>query len=491
MTSKETSPKSGHLHQAVLGLRWIGLSRIVLQASTWLLTILSVRFLLPADYGLVALSGLVTVLTTLILEGGMTAALVHKRPDSREVLATVATFLLIASSVTAVGLCFIAPTMAHFFHQPRLTEVLRASSLQLPLTALCIVPNAMLLMGLRFRELAITQASIGITQGLVTVVMAWQGFGYWALVVSTLLGLVGRAALLHWYARPPMAMCTSYSLLRPYMATSRHLIPQKITWFAIQEFDTFLIGRTLGAAPLGVYSTAKTLSHTLLDRIAEIVNQVSMPTFSAKVADRGAWLSGFKQMLALAACVTFPVFWGLAAIGPTILPLLLGQRWANAAIPFSLFCLIMPLRVSYSISDAVLVGSGYTGLSFGNVLVWALVVGPLLYIASQISVVAMAGAWAVGFPLVYLASTWRIARKLQIGWLDILGPPAVPALVAAAMWLLINGFASACEGRLPLLVLAPLEVLLGGVVYIAGLWLFCRARLLMLIGIAARVLGLA
>src|SRR5688572_28408780 len=351
------------LQTAVRGVRWIAASRIVIQASTWLLTILAIRFLQPSDYGLVAIAGLFTVLTTLTLEGGLTAALVHEKPAEPRVYASVSTLLFLAGSAVTLVLCAVAPLAADLFDQPALTNVLRFASLQFPLAALTVVPNALLLGAMRFRALAMTQATVGVSQGLATVLLAYWGYGYWALIWATIAAAFAKLLLMTALTRPPLRFTLDRVALRPYLAVARNIVPQRMTWFAVQELDTFLIGRALGAARLGAYSTAKTLSHTLLDRIGEIVNQVSQPMFAAKRHDPAAWASGFAKVQWFYSSVTFPICWGLAAVAPLLLPLLLGAHWQAAIVPFVLFCMVMPFRVGYALNDAILNASGHSALS--------------------------------------------------------------------------------------------------------------------------------
>lgn len=481
--------KPGVFHTAVFGMRWIAASKIMVQASTWLLTILSVRLLRPSDYGIVSMAGLITVFLNLVLEGGVGVSIVQKREHSREVLGSLVSALLSIATAVAAALCLAAGLFADFFSEPALRNVLRVASLQFPLTALIVVPSSLLVKDMRFKELAIAQTAAAVAQGVATVALAYAGFAYWALVYSSLLGLLVRFSLLAWYARPPFVLRCEWRRLGPYASSGRVLIGQRILWFFVEETDRFLVAKSSGTGSVGAYSVAKTLSHTFLDRLAEIVNQVSLPAFAAKQGDAAASNRGLVQLQSLAATVAFPVFWGLAAIAPTVLPLVLGPRWEGAVWPFSLFCLILPLRVWYSLIDTAVVAGGRNSLALGNVLIWVAVLVPMFAVAVSYGIVAVAAAWAIGFPIVYLIVSRRIAAAVGLRWVEMLQPTWGAALCAAPMAIMVIVIGRGLEHVLAPVSLIATQIAVGVITYCGAMWLVDRARLLQITHLGLRLLG--
>ena len=146
------------LDSAMHGLRWIGTARIFAQLVTWGLTAFTVRLLEPRDYGIVATSGLFTVLAGLLLDGGLSVVLITQREISPRVEGAAITGVLLVSAVLFAVIVAIAPLGGSFFHNIAVVNVLRVSALQLPLTALTVVPSALLARQLQFRELALAQS---------------------------------------------------------------------------------------------------------------------------------------------------------------------------------------------------------------------------------------------------------------------------------------------------------------------------------------------
>jgi teichuronic acid exporter len=265
---------------AVSGLRWIGSARILTQAITFGMTLLTVRLLQPHDYGLVATAGLFTVFANLLLDGGLSLVLVSEHGLSmRQYGAAFSWVMLVAIGLGAVVVA-IAPLAAAFFRTPALLRVLQVSALQLPLWALLVVPQALLAKEMRFRETALSQLIASIVQASATLLMAYGGAAYWALIFGTMIGMATRAAAQWLYLHERPTPNFTFGPLMPLLRKCAHMLGQRIVYFFTSDFDTMALGRLAGPAALGSYSLAKTLAHTALDQLAGVINQVSVPVFA-------------------------------------------------------------------------------------------------------------------------------------------------------------------------------------------------------------------
>jgi O-antigen/teichoic acid export membrane protein len=319
---------------------------------------------------------------------------------------------------------------------------------------------------MRFKPLGIASALAGVGGSLITLVLALNDFGVWALVLGGL-GLAGIKTLsLNLSAGRPVGFSLRISHLRSYLPFSANLIAQRIVWFYVEQIDRLIIGKALGAAPLGSYSVARQLSHMPLDRTAEIVNQVTLPSFSAVQSEKERWHSALQKLVRLASAVSYPLFFGMAAVAPVALPLLLGERWQGAVWPFVLFCLALPLRTAHSLLATVLFALGRADVSLKIVLIWALVLSPLFVLGVFFGVTGVAAAWAVGFPLVYLLGVRAVAQSLSIPTEGLWAPMFAPALSATGCVAVVFLVYALCDGRFPPTVTLALEISAGALTYV-------------------------
>jgi teichuronic acid exporter len=447
------------------GLRWIGTARVFTQLITWGLTIVTVRLLEPRDYGILATSGLFTILAMQLMDGGLSAVLVSRRDLSIQTQGAAVTAVLLLSLALAGLIVAVAPLGARLFNNMALVNVLRVASLYLPLSAIAVVPTALLSRALKFRELALAQAGASLLQGLATLGLAWSGAEYWSLIAGTLLGSAVRAAVL-WASlseRPTPSF--RFAALRYLWRSGSQLVAQRLLYFVAQDFDTFMLGRLYGAGALGSYSLAKTLAHSALDQLSGVVNQVSTPAFAAQAGNERAQLNGFLLLISTVSTLVFPFFWLGCVLSQAALPLVFSNRWAPMIIPFMAFMFVLPIRSVFTLVDVAVVGTGRISTTFRNMQIWALVMMPLIFFTAHLGVNWTAASWSFGFPIVFLVSMARIAHALQVGLWQLLRPMRAPMLCSLASAIAVEVAVAQVKPFLPLAAQLSLGVLLGTVCY--------------------------
>ena len=460
-----SAPQGRHLDAVVHGLRWIGAARLFAQLVTWGLTIVTVRLLEPRDYGIVATCGLFTIFAMQLMDGGLSAVLVSRRSLSVRTHGAAVSAVLLLSVTLAAAIVAIAPLGARLFNNAALINVLRVASLFLPLSALAVVPSALLSKELRFRELALAQAGSSVLQGVVTLALAWSGVAYWSLIAGTLFGAAVRACFLWMSLNDRPTPNFDFALLHSLWGSSSQLLAQRLLYFVAQDFDIFMLGRLGGTAVLGSYSLAKTLSHSALDQLGAIANQVSTPAFAAQAGDDRAQTNGVLLIVSTASALVFPLFWLGCVLSQAALPLVFSNRWTPMIIPFMAFTFALPFRTVFTLLDFAVVGTGRIATTFRNMLTWALVMMPLIFVTAHFGMNWTAGSWCVGFPIVFLLSMKRIARAFRIGLLQLLKPMRAPLLCSLASALIVEIALVQAKSFLPLAMQLAVGVALGVICY--------------------------
>jgi teichuronic acid exporter len=396
-------------------------------------TIYVMRILQPHDYGLQAMGGLITILASMLLDAGLSAAFVQRRDVTRPVYESANLAFLLSSLAAIVVIQFVAVPASRFFEEPELKAILRVSSLQFVIGAVGVVPYCQLTNKLMFRELAMGNAVSGVGASILTLALAMNGAGVWSLVFGVLAGSLIRTVMFLWYAGDFMGLSTHLSVLRSYMSFSLNVLGQRLAWFWVEQLDQLIIGKLLGAGPTGSYSVARNLSHIPLERTADIINQISLPSFAVVQDETARWQAALRKLVRIASVVAFPLFWGMAAVAPTAIPWLLGDSWQPTVIPFILFSLILPLRTVHSLSTTVLLALGRADLSLRGVLLWAALLSPMFLVGAKLDGInGVAAAWAIGFPLVYLIHAWLATRTLKVPAGLFIVPMLAPMAAAAA-----------------------------------------------------------
>ena len=136
-----------------------------------------------------------------LLNAELGAAIVQRRDLTPGHVGAVFWLSLAAGIGLAGGLWAAAGPIAVLMREPRLVGVLRPLALMVPVHALLVVPRALLQRSMRFKRLAATEVGAEVVLGVVTIGLAYRGYGVWSLVTGLFARHVARAILL-WCVRP-------------------------------------------------------------------------------------------------------------------------------------------------------------------------------------------------------------------------------------------------------------------------------------------------
>src|SRR5690348_17005185 len=180
----------------ISALRWTVVSRMIMQLITWSSTIIAVRLLTPADYGIVAVATVFSNYLELLGEAGLGSALVQRQVRDRPTLRAVFSVLLAVSIVLAGVVFSIAPLVGAAFKEPDAVPVMRLVALAFVSLPFLTISDSVLRMDLRFKELGIANIAGAITNAVSVVVLALASAGPYALVGSYLLGLIAQVVVM-------------------------------------------------------------------------------------------------------------------------------------------------------------------------------------------------------------------------------------------------------------------------------------------------------
>ena len=274
-------------------------------------------------------------LTGLFIDAGFGAALIQKREIDDDDVGSVF-WLNVAVGVVAMAVTLlVAPWVANFFHTPELTAVLQVTSILVMINALAVVPTSLLNRQMGWRPIAITQA-IGIfVGGVISVVAAMMGAGYWSIVIQNILiGLVTLIGLLLVTGVPPVR--ASWQRIRELWAFTWGLMGSRTLRYVNDNIDNVLVGRYLGTADLAFYALAFRLLKLPVRLLGALVNQVSLPAFSRMQDDKARMRRWFLVSTQTMATGTYPFLMLGILLTPYLIPLLFGPKWEPAVVPTQL-----------------------------------------------------------------------------------------------------------------------------------------------------------
>lgn len=421
--------------QVLSGLKWAAGARLLGQIVTWGITIVVMRLLTPGDYGLLSLATIFVAFIGIVAEIGLSAGVIQSREIETDQLRAIFGAVIAMSMILCLLLVLVlAPAAARYFSEPRLELVMQVLALQFLPNAFTVLPTALLERDLKFRGRSIVDLLSTIVGSLLTLGLAYAGFGVWALVWGTLAAAVFRALGLNcvrpFIRTPSFALSKAGHLFR----FSRDVVLTRLLWFLYSQSDAFIAGKILGTHSLGLYSVSMHIASLPVQRASAIINQVAFAAFAR--ANRESGRVDFHTLSSVRALsfFAFPVLWGMSSVAPEFVSVVLGKKWEPAIPAFLLLCLVMPLRMLSPVLHSALQGIGRADVSLRNTALAAVVMPITFYIGCQFDLLGLALAWVLAFPLVFFTTLVRSLPHLQIKVRALLAAMAAPALISAVMY---------------------------------------------------------
>jgi len=454
--------------KVVTGLGWIAGANFLGQMITWAITIVVMRILSPADYGLLAMSSVFVAFLTMMASAGLGPAIVQASEIS-DVKLRKLFGLIIALNLSLFFLLFsTAPLIANFFDESRLVNIVRVLSLQFVILSFAVIPESLLGRELNFKMRAMVDLFSNVTGGLLTLMLALAGYGVWSLVAGTMLSVVVRTIGVNVFA--PYIRWPDWSLrgTGALIAFGGNVTASRILWFFYSQADMFIAGKLLGKEALGFYSVAMHLASLPVQKISGILNQVAFPAFSQIKDDPNLVATHVLKAVRILSFFSFPVLWGVSSVAPELVRLLLGANWEPAILPLQVLPAIMPLRMISNFLPSAVDSVGRPDISMKNLVVASIVLPVAFFVGSHWGVQGLCFAWLIGFPLVFISNLVRVLPALSLRLNQLIGAMAPPAFASAVMYGSIVGIRHAIATETGIAWRLGILVFVGIVIYGIG-----------------------
>ena len=324
--------------KAASGMVWTALQKYSKMIIQFISGIILARLLTPHDYGCIGMLSIFMVLAEAFIDGGFGSALIQKKQPTLEDYSTIFFWNLIMSVLLYCVLYFSAPAIARFYNIPLLCNVLRVQGIILFIYAFNIVQRNQLRKNLNFKVLSIVTITTSITSLVVTIFMAYKGFGVWALVVQNIITAAIPALVFWFYIKWRPIWTFSWKSFRELFSFGFYMfLTHLINQFG-QQIQGLLIGRFYNASTMGYYSKAHGTEKLASSSISQIMTQVTYPLYAEVQNDMAALANMIKRLTMTLAYITFPLMFILLLCAKPIFVLLYSERWIESVPYFQVLC---------------------------------------------------------------------------------------------------------------------------------------------------------
>ncbi len=313
--------------RAAFGAGWVIAWRMVSRNLGLVSTLILVRLLQPADFGLVALAaGFINAIDSLSTIG-VHDALVRSPTINRALYNTGFTLNVIRGLLTAAAIVAIALPVGHFFDDPRLSVVMLALAFGTLLSAFENIGVVDFRRDLVFRKEFNLQVTVRLLGVLMTITSAAILHSYWALVVGILtyrvVNLVGTYVMSGY--RPAFTLCA----WRGIIAFSLWSWAQTLVNQVRERSNSVVIGRVVNTTQVGVFSVGLEIAQLPITEISEPMARALFPGFAAVQNAARDVASMFIGAVGVGFMLIFPAGLGISMVADPLVRIALGENWTS------------------------------------------------------------------------------------------------------------------------------------------------------------------
>lgn len=399
------------------GLLWSSVERFSNQGISFFFSILLARMLDPSDFGIIAMITIFFAVAQSIVDSGFSNALVRKTDRIEEDLSTCFYFNIAVGLVAYIVLFLIAPFVATFYNQPILSPIIRITGLGVVLNSLCVVQQALFTIKIDFKSQAKVTLSATLISGIVGVILAYQGYGVWALVWQGVISALVRMGLLwlmsKWHPKTGFSKASFHYLF----GYGSKLLVSGLLDTIYNNIYPIVIGKFYTPAQLGNYSRALSFAQLPSSNITSILQRVTFPVLSTIQDDMPRLQTNYRRLLKLSAFIVFPLMMGLAAVAFPLIRIVLTPKWEGCSFYLQIICFALMWYPIHAINLNLLQVKGRSDLFLRLEVIKKIVGVCIMCITIPLGITAMCVGMVASSLIALFINTFYTGKLMSLGYL--------------------------------------------------------------------------
>lgn len=220
-----------------------------------------------------------------------------------------------------------------------------------------IVQQSKITIMLDFKKLAIASLLGVVIGGTVGIVMAYMGYGVWALIVQDLLNNIIRVAVIWIFSKWAPKFAFSFNSFKTLFSFGSKLLLSTLLHTAYTNIYSLIIGKKYTSSDLGFYSRAYTLANFPSTNFTSVIDRAVYPVFCRHQDDKGQLDILFLKYMKMACYIIFPIMIAIAVVAEPLIRVILTDVWLDAVPLLQILAVAFMwdpvMRMNHSIINAM------------------------------------------------------------------------------------------------------------------------------------------
>ncbi|MCF2494198.1 lipopolysaccharide biosynthesis protein [Dyadobacter chenhuakuii] len=463
--------------QVIKGVFWSGLQLVINQSLTFAIRLVLAKILFPEQFGVVGMATVFTGFVQVLNDIGIGAALIQRKDQNLRnahfhtafwtgVLWSTSLYLLISFGLSGF--------VASYYNEPIIKDLIPVLSLGILSSPINLVHKAQLTKQMNFKKMAFIDNIANVTSGVISLILAFAGFGIWSLAFNSVASIVIAMPLYFWATKWTPKFIWETLAFKEIFGFGMLTTLTSIVNYIIGNIDYLIIGKLLNATLLGSYTLAFVLTDTFRNRLTTVMNTVLYPLYGKKQNDSSAVKRYYLKVIEYNCIIIYPIMLYFVVFSGPFIYQVFGSKWVDTIDPLKILAGSVLFSMMVNSNTVLIRGLGFAKLELQLQIVKALIFLPSLAFGIYYGGINGA-AWAVlankVFAVLLAQYTFNKLLSLKISSMEFCKALATPVLATLGsavvaytlLWYDIN------------YIVAALIIIL---VYAALIWLRMKSEIL-------------
>lgn len=368
---------------------WKFAERMLAQVVSLVVSVVLARLLLPDDYGAINMVIVFIAIANIFVTNGIPNALIQKK-DADSVDFSSCFYLNLFISIAIYAILFLgAPYIAGFYRNEILCPVVRVLGLRIIIAAVNSIQHSYVSRHMMFKKYFWATLFGTLVSGVIGIVMAYMGFGVWALVAqymsNTAIDTIVLFFTVNW--RPTLQF--SIKRVGTLFRFGWKILFEGVSNTVVGQLQNMIIGKVYTSADLAFYTKGQQFPNLIVNNITTSIGSVLFPAISNEQDDRDHVLDMLRRSVRMSSYVVYPMLTGLAAVAAPFISVVLTDKWLDTAPYLQAFCLLNAPAVGMIPRHQALNGTGRSDVFMKEHILARLVAIVVLLFTYRISIMAI------------------------------------------------------------------------------------------------------
>lgn len=428
--------------QTVSGVAWKFMEKFSMQGFMFLQSIVMARLLDPTDYGLIGMVAILNAVCAILVDSGLTNALIRKKERTAEDYSTVFDFNVVMNLLMAGLMVVCAPLLANFYNQPLLKNIIYLFAIQSASGALLAVQGAKMIADLQFKTMGIINVITTASTGIISIILAFYGLGVYALVVPNIIMIYIRFVLYYHYQHWFPGIKFSKKSFRELFSYGSKMLASNLINCVFNNIYPIVIGKRFSAADLGYFTRGQGYATLPSGTVNDVITNVTLPVLS-KIQDSTEELSSiYRKMLRVTAFLIFPFMMALAAMARPVVIVLISSKWEPCIIYLQILCFSAMWSPIVSLNLNLLQVKGRSDLFLNITIVQKILLVLVVVLTVPLGIVYMCIGSVIAVYVTLFINTYYTGKLINVGFVRQMRDIAPSFIASLIMGGLVFGVCS-------------------------------------------------